>query len=578
MLWWTWDKWPDIFIDFGRELYVPWQLSLGEVLYRDIAYFNGPLSPYFNSLWFRLFGPHMVVLILVNVALLFFLIVLVHTLVRRISNRSGAVAASMMFVALFAFGDYDQVANYNYICPYSHEMVHGILLSLGALLCMMAYCENMGMKALCAASLLTGLVFLTKAEIFLALFCSLSMALISTLLLKRATIPTLLKSTLSFSVSMALPPIIAASCMVPVLGPVPALKSVAGSFFYLFTTDKVARLPLYMWGMGTDDVGGNLIKMLTMSAVEASFLAVAALLGILFRYSGRRHPVIPTSVFVLCTLVFGYVFRTYWASVIGRPLPLILLVIAAALTVSLVRRFRSGCFDSRPVQRLAFLTFALVLLGKMLLNSRVDGYGFVLAMPAAMVVTVLIVDWLPGCVSLKGGFGRVSQAAGIAILLVVSGQFVHLTSNHMAAKTVPVSNGSDTILAYPRGLVANEALAALQSIMNPGETMAVVPEGVMLNYLLRVQNPTPYINFMPPEVLMFGEENMVAAFEAHRPDYIIAVPRPVREYGFQGFGNGYASRLVAWIGDNYEELKSISPETTRKIAFGKLTILRLKQP
>src|SRR6266700_6309518 len=52
MLVWSWGTWPDVLIDFGRELYVPWQLSAGKVLYTDVAYFNGPLSPYFNSLCF----------------------------------------------------------------------------------------------------------------------------------------------------------------------------------------------------------------------------------------------------------------------------------------------------------------------------------------------------------------------------------------------------------------------------------------------------------------------------------------------------------------------------------------------
>ena len=36
----------------------------------------------------------------------------------------------------------------------------------------------------------------------------------------------------------------------------------------------------------------------------------------------------------------------------------------------------------------------------------------------------------------------------------------------------------------------------------------------MVNYLARRVNPTPYINFMPPELIMFGEENMVAAFRS----------------------------------------------------------------
>jgi hypothetical protein len=50
----TWRKWPDLLVDFGRELYVPWRLAEGQVLYRDIAFLSGPLSQYVNSLWFRL--------------------------------------------------------------------------------------------------------------------------------------------------------------------------------------------------------------------------------------------------------------------------------------------------------------------------------------------------------------------------------------------------------------------------------------------------------------------------------------------------------------------------------------------
>src|SRR5436190_23730318 len=56
MLTWSWGSWPDPLIDFGRELYTPWQLSQGKVLYRDVASFYGPLSPYVNVVWFKLFG------------------------------------------------------------------------------------------------------------------------------------------------------------------------------------------------------------------------------------------------------------------------------------------------------------------------------------------------------------------------------------------------------------------------------------------------------------------------------------------------------------------------------------------
>ena len=35
----SWRKWPDPLIDFGRELYTPWRLANGAVLYRDVELF-----------------------------------------------------------------------------------------------------------------------------------------------------------------------------------------------------------------------------------------------------------------------------------------------------------------------------------------------------------------------------------------------------------------------------------------------------------------------------------------------------------------------------------------------------------
>ena len=42
---WSWQKWRHPLVDFGRELYTPWQLAQGKVLYRDIEAIFGPFSP-----------------------------------------------------------------------------------------------------------------------------------------------------------------------------------------------------------------------------------------------------------------------------------------------------------------------------------------------------------------------------------------------------------------------------------------------------------------------------------------------------------------------------------------------------
>ncbi len=118
---WSWGTWPDVLIDFGRELYVPWRITEGDALYRDLSYFNGPLSPYLNAGFFRLFGTQFLTLVLCNLVLLGAVTGLLYHMVRDIADRLAATSACIAFLSLFAFSQYVGIGNYNFIVPYSHE-------------------------------------------------------------------------------------------------------------------------------------------------------------------------------------------------------------------------------------------------------------------------------------------------------------------------------------------------------------------------------------------------------------------------------------------------------------------------
>jgi hypothetical protein len=126
MLIWTWGTWADPQVDFGRERYIPWRLSEGDVLYRDIAAFNGPFSQYFNALCFRILGSSVRTLVFCNLALLAVLIALLYYALRQVSHQLAATAAGMIFILFFAFAQFVEFGAYNYVCPYSHEMTHGL--------------------------------------------------------------------------------------------------------------------------------------------------------------------------------------------------------------------------------------------------------------------------------------------------------------------------------------------------------------------------------------------------------------------------------------------------------------------
>jgi hypothetical protein len=52
----TWRRLGSLLIDGGRELEVPRRVLAGDVLYRDVRYYWGPLAPHVNAVAYGIFG------------------------------------------------------------------------------------------------------------------------------------------------------------------------------------------------------------------------------------------------------------------------------------------------------------------------------------------------------------------------------------------------------------------------------------------------------------------------------------------------------------------------------------------
>ena len=79
-----------------------------------------------------------------------------------------------------------------------------------------------------------------------------------------------------------------------------------------------------------------------------------------------------------------------------------------------------------------------------------------------------------------------------------------------------------------------------------------MPEGALINFLAQRENPTANVSLMPPEFIMFGEDQMLASLQKSPPDYIALVHRDTTFYGPHFFGQQYAVRIARWIADNYD--------------------------
>src|SRR6185295_14429218 len=120
-----------------------------------------------------------------------------------------------------------------------------------------------------------------------------------------------------------------------------------------------------------------------------------------------------------------------------------------------------------------------------------------------------------------------------------------------AAKTVPVGSGRDRFWSDGRGQFAAATLEEMKNRIAANQSVAVLPEGVMLNYLARRPASTPYTFFTPFDMLVFREERVLEAFRQHPPDFVLLVHIDMSEFGFAYFGRDYARELFHWVTEHY---------------------------
>jgi len=163
----SWRKWPEPLIDFGRELYLPWRLSNGAVLYRDADDFYGPLSQYLNAGLFRLFGPGLMTLAAANLVVFATILASIYMLFRRAWGIGAALASCAVFIAVFGFSAF-YGGNYNFVTPYSHEATHGFLVCLLLVIVLVRWLDRPTIASAAGAGCLFGLTAVLKPEIMLS--------------------------------------------------------------------------------------------------------------------------------------------------------------------------------------------------------------------------------------------------------------------------------------------------------------------------------------------------------------------------------------------------------------------------
>jgi hypothetical protein len=548
----SWRKWPEPLVDFGRELYLPWRLANGAVLYRDADDFYGPLSQYFNAALFRLFGPGLMVLVTANLAVFAAIFVSLYALFRRAWGVPAALVSCAVFVAVFGFSQFVG-GNHNFATPYSHEATHGFLICLLLLVILVRWLENPTLILAALAGGLFGLTAVLKPEIMLAAGLVTAAAVaIGRLRPKPAPF---------YSLGIWL-----------VMAALPTL-----AFWVYFSA---AHLPSKEGLMLASRawLSVTVTTRFTSDFIQSSFLGldqpwrhllehgIATVLAILFigGIAGVAWSIdrIPPPAKILAGAVFaGSVGWLAWDKIkwidTGRCVLGLALIYIASGYASTVRRAKTGVDLSRPRSRWLIAVLAAGLMARMLLNGRIYQFGFYQAALGTLLIPAVLIGELPEKLKL-GRWGRMAFV-GASLIAVGVGVFrlAAQSQNLLRLKTYAVGEGIDRFYTLPpqlepTGELVNNVSEFLRQM--PGNrTLLVLPEGEMINYLTRLPSPVAPFFLFSAATHDGREKIIVEQLQQHAPDWVVVISRDLREYGVARYGEsqGQGRSILEWTSSHY---------------------------
>jgi len=555
----SWRKWPDPLIDFGRELYVPWRLSQGAVLYRDVDDVYGPLSQYFNSTLFTCFGPRIMVLVTANIMVFIGILTSIYFLCRRAWGVGSALVAVAVFIAVFGFSQFVGIGNYNYATPYSHETTYGLLVCLLLVTVLVHWVEDGTLGGSLLAGILFGFTLVLKPEMVLAGGLAIFVAGLAKY---RSGTPPSARALALMGCGTILPTMGFVVYFAGFMAWKEAVGAACRAWLNATITTRHTGNILQLSFLGVDQPWNHFWEQALATLLACLLIALIAAVA------WQVERIAPGWLqFLSVGLLAGglswlAIYGITWLET-GRCLPGLVLIYLVTCLVSL---FGGKSPDKdRRVQLTRLLTAALAtaLLARMILNTRIYHYGYYQAALAAIMVPAVLIGELPH----RLGLGRKGASViAIGTLALLAPGVVILCGKSqkiLSLKTFPVGTDGDQFYAFspqiePTGAIVNAVSHALRE-KSPDQTLLVVPEGLMINYLARLPSPVAPFFYFSSATADGREDQIVKDLEGRPPDWVVIISRDLREYGIQRYGEqpDEGQQILRWIGENYETAASI---------------------
>jgi hypothetical protein len=534
-------RWSDPLIDSGREWIVPDALTRGGLLYRDVVYWFGPFTPYFQAAFLKAFGSGMGSLVAAGAVSAALVFAVLFTLLRRVTGRREAALWTALAVPALVFMPDAGGA----LLGMGYRIWHAAGFTLASVLLASSPSRRRGLAA-AAGGLCAGLAGLCRIEWGLAALGASAFACVVRPRDRRAGVR---------------------DAAIAVVAGALVLAAGLGHFLFHAGWDAVVRDGHVLLTGLPPETRHFLVAFsgvldwprgLAEAAYSASmWLGLALAAGLLVTHGReRRRRLLVVLGVSIAVLVVSALLGGAGSAVVFSAAPLVSLL---ALVAGLSRRRGSG----------AAALAACGLLGLVLSyrrpfhigDSAYVGPPLLFAFVCAAGLLRLAAARPRGSVERR----RLVVSLGVLVAVLVAAAFAARAHQYRSIEAVPIA-GTDGMLSARAEMAREieELAAAVRSGSRDGDGLVVFPEGEILNLLSGRRNPIRHMLYLPGYLTDGNEAAVLAELEAARPAAIVIWNRPTSEYDRAAFGEDYGRRIREWIRANYDESGFRAPGAPRR--------------
>jgi dolichyl-phosphate-mannose-protein mannosyltransferase len=539
----VWGTWGDLDSDTGYDLLAGMRIADGEVPYRDLTYFYGPLAPGLAALAVLVGGSGFGSAVGLGLLVAGAIVLATYALARTMVGSLGAVLAAVLTASVALIPN-----NYNFVLPHTHAATLGTLGLLAMLLCIWRYAGDERARWLLAAGGSVGLVALTKPEPLAAAAVGVGLWLV---LRALAGARFRREAPLVLAPALAIPAVVYGAfagvaglrtLVLENLYPVDFLDAAGNAMIE-------SRLP--MTPSSFAEVGGKL-------ALYAAGCAVLVLVASRIAKGGRVASVLIALcafggvLFVAGSLVKpdglrdGMYYLYGWIPA-GA-------VIALAL---LVRRYRRRSGGWAPVQQVELATVAVLAVLALTTYASFVVHGwrpqmavYYLPFAAVLLARLHLVELARS---------RPGYVLGVLWISFLAASAAGLTLKDARAESTVVHGPGGSLAETPaEARLYQSAIDAIVARTEPGEPILVAPLMTGLYPLSDRTSALAELSMLPGALPTEADERVaVARLEEAGVRLAITDNREWPGYGHTSFGASFDQELARWIEGNFNHAATI---------------------